>query len=190
MKSKGEPANSLQWRLSELPIREFENKKPDIHCSCYISPDATIVGDVTLGENSSVWPGARIRGDFNNIVIGAKTNIQDNVVIHIGIDTPTYIGDRVTIGHGALIEGCTVGDDVMIGMGAVVLQGSIIEDWVIVAAGAVVPEGSFVSSGKIVAGVPARVIKNLGNEHRERIKEAAEAYINMNGRYRQLTSEE
>jgi len=167
-----------------LPLLEFDGKKPNIHPSCYVAPNATIIGDVILGEGSSVWLNAVIRGDVNKIAIGARTSVQDNCVVHVTRETPTIIGDGVIMGHGAIAHACTVGNHVLIGMGAAVLDKASIGDWVIVAAGAVVTEKAVIPSKSLVAGIPAKVIKSLSPQHMERIKLGAEAYVNLSRRYK------
>jgi len=167
-----------------LPILEFDGKKPDIHPSCYVAPNATIIGDVTLGEESSVWPNAVIRGDVNKISIGARTSVQDNCVIHATRETPTIIGDEVIMGHGAILHACTIGKHVLIGMGAKVLDEASLGDWIIVAAGSVVTEKAVIPSKSLVVGVPAKVIKSLSSQHMERIKLGAEAYVDLSREYK------
>ncbi len=167
-----------------MPILEFNGKKPNIHPSCYVAPNATIIGDVTLGEESSVWPNAVIRGDVNKIAIGARTSVQDNCVVHVTRKNPTVIGDEVIMGHSAIAHACTVGNHVLIGMGAAVLDKASIGDWVIVAAGAVVTEKAVIPSKSLVAGIPAKVIKSLSPQHMERIKLGAEAYIDLSRKYK------
>lgn len=167
-----------------MPILTFNGKKPNIHPSCYVASNATIIGDVILGEESSVWPNAVIRGDVNKISIGARTNVQDNCVVHVNRETPTIIGDDVIIGHGAIVHACTVGNHVLIGMGAKVLDKASIEDWIIVAAGSVVTEKAVIPSKSLVAGIPAEVIKTLSPQQMERIKLGAEDYVDLSRRYK------
>jgi carbonic anhydrase/acetyltransferase-like protein (isoleucine patch superfamily) len=163
---------------------EFDEKRPRIHPSCYVASNATLIGDVTLGEKSSVWPNAVIRGDVNRITVGARTNIQDNCVLHVTSETPTIIDDDVVMGHGAIAHACTVGKHVLVGMRATILDGAIISDWVIIAAGAVVTEGTYVPSRTLVAGVPATVIKNLDSKHLDRINAGVDKYVQLSLKYR------
>ena len=128
----------------------------DLHETAFIAPGATVVGRVSLGARSSVWYQAVLRGDVEPIVVGCETNIQDGSVLHGAPGMPTRIGDRVTIGHRCVVHACTVGDDVLIGMGAIVLDGCILEDGAVIAAGAVVREGTRVPAGTLWAGVPAQ----------------------------------
>jgi len=170
--------------VRELPILEFDGKKPNVHPSCYVASNATIIGDVAIGEESSVWPNAVIRGDVNKIVIGARTSVQDNCVVHVTRETPTIIGNEVIMGHGAIVHACTVGSHVLIGMGASVLDKASLGDWVIVAAGAVVTEKAVIPPKSLVAGIPAKVMKSLGPQQMERIKLGAEAYVDLSRKYK------
>jgi len=167
-----------------LPILAFNGKKPNIHPSCYVASNATIIGDVILGGESSVWPNAVIRGDVNKISIGARTSVQDNCVVHVNLETPTIIGDEVIMGHGAIVHACTVGNHVLIGMGSKILDKASIGDWIIVAAGAVVTEKTVIPSKSLVAGIPAKVIKTLNPQQMERIKLGVEDYVDLSRRYK------
>ena len=143
-------------------IKEVNGKKPQIPTDCYVAENATIVGDVVLGSNCSVWFNAVIRGDVNSIKIGNKVNIQDGAVIHCTYQKhPTIIGNNVSIGHNAIVHGCTVKDNVLIGMGAIVMDNCVIESNSIVAAGSVITQNTVVESGCIYAGVPAKKIKDI-----------------------------
>jgi carbonic anhydrase/acetyltransferase-like protein (isoleucine patch superfamily) len=167
----------------KLPILEFEGKKPRIHPTCYVASNAMLIGDVTLGEESSVWPGAVIRGDLNKITVGARTNIQENCVLHVTTENPAIVGNNVTIGHGAIVHACTVGNNVLIGMGSIILEKATIEDWVIVAAGSVIIEENHVPAKTLVGGVPAKVIKNLDVQHLALIKRGFEMYVGLSRKY-------
>ena len=143
-------------------IKSVNGKSPHIPKDCYVAENATIVGDVTLGENCSVWFNAVIRGDVNFIKIGNKVNIQDGAIIHCTYEKhPTFIGNNVSIGHNAIVHGCTLQDNVLIGMGAIVMDNCIVETNSIVAAGAVVTQNTIVESGSIYAGVPAKKVKDI-----------------------------
>ena len=143
-------------------IKEVNGKFPEIPNDCYIADNATIVGDVVLGTNCSVWFNAVIRGDVNSIVIGDKVNIQDGAVIHCTYQKhPTIIGNNVSIGHNAIVHGCTIKDNVLIGMGAIVMDNCVIESNSIVAAGSVITQNTVVASGCIYAGVPAKKVKDI-----------------------------
>lgn len=145
-----------------LPIKGLAPTIPD---SCFVAPNATIVGDVLMGEDCSVWFNAVIRGDVNSIRIGNKVNIQDGACIHCTYEkTKTIIGNNVSIGHHALVHGCTVEDNVLIGMGAIVMDNAYIGANTIIAAGAVILENTICESGSIYAGVPAKKVKDISQE--------------------------
>ncbi|WP_291276094.1 gamma carbonic anhydrase family protein [Flavobacterium sp.] len=143
-------------------IKEVRGKFPVIPEDCYVAENATIVGDVTFGANCSVWFNAVVRGDVNSITIGDKVNIQDGAVIHCTfLKHPTKIGNNVSIGHNAIVHGCTVNDNVLIGMGAILMDGVIVESNSIIAAGSVVTQNTHIESGVIYAGIPAKKVKEL-----------------------------
>ena len=147
---------SVEERLSK-----FLSKKPLIGTDVFIAPSAVVVGDVTLGNNSSVWYNCVLRGDINSITIGSGTNIQDGVIGHLADDYPLIVGNRVTVGHGAVIHACKIEDECLVGMNATVLDGAHIGKQSIVAAGSVVPVGTVVPEGSLFAGVPGKVKKIL-----------------------------
>jgi carbonic anhydrase/acetyltransferase-like protein (isoleucine patch superfamily) len=141
------------------------DKTPQFGSNCFIAPNATIVGDVVMGDEGSVWFNAVIRGDVNSIVMGNKVNVQDGAVIHCTYQkSATIIGNNVSIGHNALVHGCTIEDNVLIGMGAIVMDRCLVHSNSIVAAGAVVLEGTIVEAGSIYAGVPAKKVKDISEE--------------------------
>ena len=145
-----------------MVVREVNGKYPQLPEDCFIADNATIVGDVTVGAECSIWFNAVVRGDVNSITIGNKVNIQDGAVIHCTyLKHPTVIGDNVSIGHNAIVHGCVVKNNVLIGMGAIVMDNCVIESNSIVAAGAVVTQNMVVESGTIYAGVPARKVKDI-----------------------------
>ena len=142
-----------------LPVKD---KSPIFGRNCYLAPNATIVGDVVMGDDCSVWFTAVVRGDVHSIRVGNKVNIQDGAIIHCTYEqAPTTIGNFVSIGHRAIVHGCTIEDNVLIGMGAIVMDKAVIKSNSIIAAGAVVLEGTIVESGTIYGGVPARKVKDL-----------------------------
>lgn len=162
-----------------LPVK---NITPNWGNDCFIAPNATIVGDVVLGDNCSVWFNAVIRGDVHYIKIGNNTNIQDGAVIHATYQyAPTNIGNNVSIGHNALVHGCTLKDNVLIGMGAIVMDHCIVEEYVIIAAGSVVLEKTICESGFIYAGTPAKKIKPLSPEQKEMLDRLPNNYIMYSG---------
>ncbi|GEO03895.1 gamma carbonic anhydrase family protein [Adhaeribacter aerolatus] len=158
-----------------LPVKDIY---PQLGENCFIAPNATIVGDVTLGNDCSVWFNAVIRGDVNSIRIGNKTNIQDGAVIHCTYQkAATVIGDNVSIGHNAIVHGCTVHDNVLIGMGAIVMDKAVVESNCIVAAGAIVLENTVCEAGYIYAGIPAKKVKQLSPEQINNLAKTADNYV-------------
>lgn len=145
-------------------ILPFNGKTPRIHASAYIAPNATIIGDVEIGEDSSVFYGCVLRGDVGPIRVGKRTNIQDNSVLHVDRDAPCTLGDDVTVGHMALVHGSTVGNGVLVGMHSAVLSRSVIGEGSLIAAGAVVLEGQEIPAKSLAAGVPAKVRRELSDE--------------------------
>ncbi|HET6464402.1 MAG TPA: gamma carbonic anhydrase family protein [Nitrospiria bacterium] len=154
--------------------------------SVFIAETATIVGDVSIGESSSVWFSAVVRGDIAPIIVGRQTNIQDGVVLHVGHGFPCVIGNRVTIGHGAMVHGATVRDGAMIGIGAIVLNGAVIGENALIGAGAVVTENSVIPPGYLVTGVPGRPVKRIRPEQRDYILKAASNYIRYAQEYKRF----
>lgn len=146
-------------------IKELNGHTPKFGNNCFLADNAAIIGDVEMGDDCSIWFGAVLRGDVNSIRIGNKVNIQDNATIHATYQKyPTHIGNNVSIAHNAVVHGCTIHDNVLIGMGAVVLDNAIVESNTIIAAGSVVTKGTVVESGWIYAGIPAKKIKEVGPE--------------------------
>jgi len=159
-------------------IRSYQGKVPEVPPSCYIDLSAQLIGDVTLGERSSVWMNAVLRGDVNAIRVGANSNVQDCAVLHGQRHLyPVVVGDWVTIGHNATVHGCVVEDAVMIGIGAVVLNNCRIGEGSIIAAGALVPENTVVPPRTLWAGVPAKLRRALGDEDRALILQYAQNYL-------------
>lgn len=166
---------------------EYNGKTPKIGEDVFIAPNATVIGDVVLHAGVSVWYGAVIRGDTGRIEIGRDANIQDNAVVHVNIFHDTVIGERVTVGHAAVLEGCHIADDVLIGMNATVLDGVSIESWSIVAAGAVVREGSRFADHSLIAGVPAKHKRDVDAEMAERITQGARSYAEKGRSFSKLS---
>jgi carbonic anhydrase/acetyltransferase-like protein (isoleucine patch superfamily) len=159
-------------------IRPFRSIHPTVHPSAFIDISAQVIGDVHIGAESSIWMCAVARGDVNSIRIGARTNLQDLTVVHVMSRThPTIVGDDVTVGHGAVLHGCTIEDRCLIGMGAILLNGCRIGSGSIVAAGTVVPEGMVVPPGSMVMGVPAKVRRPVTPEEDASIKRYADNYV-------------
>ena len=155
----------------------YQNTTPRIHPSAFIAEGAMIIGDVAIGEKSSVWFNCVLRGDVDRIEIGARSNIQDGAVVHMDKNFPAIIGDDVTIGHGAIIHGCTIGDGAMISMGAIILTGAKIGAGAIVGAGAVVREGQEIPAKSLAVGIPARIRRDVTAEELERMRLGKDDYV-------------
>ena len=164
-------------------IREIRGKTPVFGKNCWMAENAVVVGDVSMGDECSIWYNAVIRGDVHYIKIGSRVNIQDGAVIHCTYQkSPTTIGNNVSIGHNAIVHGCTIKDNVLIGMGAIVMDDCIVESGSIIAAGAVVTQGTHIKEGSLYAGVPAKFIKEVSQELRQgEIERIAKNYIKYSG---------
>ena len=165
-------------------LRDFEGIQPQLGSSVFVAPTADVIGDVDLGDRSNIWYGSVLRGDVGKIRVGMDTNIQDLTMIHVTTDQfDAIIGDRVTVGHRAILHGCEVGDDTLVGMGAIILDGAVIAPFSLVAAGALVPPGMRVPSGHVVAGTPAKVLRPIRESERELIKSSAPHYVELAKRH-------
>lgn len=158
-------------------IIEYKGIKPKIHETCFLADSAEIIGNVEIGKNTSIWYSCVLRADYNKIKIGEYTNIQDASVIHISKDYDTIIGDYVTVGHKAIIHACKIGNNVLIGMGSIILDGVEIEDNVLVGAGSIVTPGKRIPTGSLVLGTPARVVRKLSDEEIKQLKQSAVDYV-------------
>lgn len=167
-------------------ILTFKDKTPSIDESCFAAPNATIIGAVTMAENATVWYGAVLRGDGSQIVIGKNSNVQDNATVHCDPDFPVVIGENVTVGHNAVIHGCTIEDNVMVGMSATVLNGAVVGAGSIVGAGALVREGQIIPPNSLVIGIPAKAVKETTEEQRKSILKNAEHYAELAVKYREI----
>ena len=166
-------------------IRAFRGTTPKIAPSAYVDPSAQVIGNVTIGERSSIWPGVVARGDVNSITIGDESNVQDNSVLHCDPgEFRLSIGNRVTIGHLAMVHGCTIEDDCLIGIGAILLNGARIGQGSVVAASAMVPEGMQIPPGSMVMGVPAKIKREVTPEEQERFRLNAQHYVENAKRFR------
>jgi len=165
-------------------ILPYQGKTPVIGKDVYIAPTAVIVGDVVIGDRASIWFGTVLRGDLAPIRVGSETNIQDNCTVHVDQGHPVVIGARVSIGHNAVVHGCTVEDESLVGIGARVLSGAVIRTGSVVAANAVVREGQQVGPRQMVAGAPARVKREIRQEERGRFLQAVTTYLHLSGAYR------
>lgn len=171
-------------------IREFEGIKPKIGTGVYIDEAATVIGDVSIGDDSSIWPMCVVRGDVNSISIGQGTNIQDGSILHVTHDGPytpggfaLSLGDFTTVGHQAMLHACTIEDYCLIGMNAIVLDGAHIESHVMVGAGSLVPPGKHLESGYLYVGSPIKRVRKLTEQQIEMLKYSAEHYICLKNRY-------
>ncbi len=168
-------------------LTTFLGRSPRLSDGVFIAQSATVLGDVRLGEHTSVWYGAVLRGDINYIAIGAFSNIQDAAVGHLADDYPLIVGDYVTVGHGAVLHACEIGNECLIGMGSTILDGAKIGNQCIIAAGSVVPMGMVVPDGSLVAGVPAVVKCELSSEKRGGLKKWADKYLVVKEAHRNLS---
>ena len=159
-------------------ITSYKKHSPQIDDTCFVADNATVIGQVELGKNTSVWFGAVVRGDIAAITVGKNSNIQDNAVIHVGT-TPAVIGDNVTVGHGAIVHSATVGNNVLVGMGSIVLDGAEIGDDCIIGAGAVVTAGTKVPAGSLVVGTPGKVIKEVSLQQKASNRMNATIYATL-----------
>ncbi len=167
-------------------IRSYRGVLPKVAASAYIDPSAQVIGDVVIGERSSVWPNATLRGDVNAIRIGEETNVQDNSVLHVDEGHfPLTLGNRVTVGHSVVLHGCTVEDECLIGIGAIVLNGATVGAGSVIAAGAVVPEGMQIPAGSMVMGVPAKIRREVTAEEKDRFRVNAQHYVKARGIYKE-----
>jgi len=171
-------------------MQSFQNHIPQLAAGVYVHQTATIIGDVYLGENSSVWPSAVIRGDVNFIRIGKGTNIQDLSMLHVShkssgdpAGAPLVIGDNVTIGHSVILHGCTIEDECLIGMGCIVMDKAIVQKHVLLAAGSLVPEGKLLESGYLYVGCPAKKLRALTAKEIAHFMVSANNYMHLKGQY-------
>ena len=160
-----------------MAIESHEGHVPAIAPSVFVAPSADVIGRVTIGEEASVWYHVTLRGDINEIVIGARSNVQDNAVVHVESDLGCYLGEWVTVGHGAIVHACTVRDEVLVGMGAVVLDGAVIGERSIIGANALVTMGTEVPPGSLVLGSPAKVVRTLDSGEQAKVRTWAERYV-------------
>lgn len=160
-------------------IIPLKNKKPKIGKDVYIAESAQVIGEVTIGEHSSIWPNAVLRADIEPIRVGKYSSIQDGVLIHVNWDLPVVVGNYVTVGHGAIIHGCKIENNCLIGMGAIILDGAEIGKNCLIGAGSLVPEGRKIPEGSLVLGVPGRVVRKLKPQEIKKLKDAALEYLDF-----------
>jgi len=167
-------------------IRPYRGKSPHIHPSVYIDPSAVVIGDVTIGEDSSIWPMTVVRGDVHWIRIGARTNIQDGCILHVMRDEyPLTLGDEITVGHSVTLHGCSIESRVLLGMGCIVLNGAVVGGGSIIAAGTLIPERTVIPGGSLVMGSPGKVKRQLTAADQASIADYAERYVGYKNIYRE-----
>lgn len=165
-------------------VRSYGGKKPRLGARVFVAENATLIGDVELGEDSSIWYGVVLRGDIHHIRIGARSNIQDNTVLHVEHgDGPAIVGDEVTVGHSATVHGCTIGNGSLVGIGATVLSHAVVGEFALIGAGALVPEGMQVPPRTLVLGVPGRVKRDLTAEELRRLEVSWKNYVSYKDEY-------
>lgn len=171
--------------------RNFEQQTPEIDPDAWLDPSCVVIGDVCIGKGSSVWPGVVIRGDINRIRIGSQTNVQDGSVLHNSHDgpfmpggSPLIIGDRVTVGHKAVLHGCEIGNDCLIGMGAIVMDKVVVESGVVIGAGSLVTPGKHLESGYLYTGSPARQVRSLTDKEKAFFAYSSNYYVELSQRHR------
>ncbi len=171
-------------------VRPYGGKSPDLARGVYVDEAAVVIGDVEIGEDSSVWPGAVIRGDMHRIRIGARTSVQDNATLHITHASdfnpdgwPLIIGDEVTIGHNVCLHGCTLGNRILVGIGSVVLDGVVVEDEVVIGAGSLVPPGKRLESGYLYKGSPCKQVRPLKESEKRFFRYSAQNYVDLKNNY-------
>ena len=165
-------------------MARFLEARPSIHPTAFVAPGADLVGDVTLAEESSVWFQTVLRADINRIVIGPRSNVQDGSVVHLADDYGVFVGELVTVGHKAVLHACTIADEVLVGMGAIILDGSEIGARSIIGAGALVTGGKKIPPGSLVLGSPAKVVRTLSLDEQTGIKVWAEKYVELSRAYK------
>jgi carbonic anhydrase/acetyltransferase-like protein (isoleucine patch superfamily) len=166
-----------------MPLYRLANLSPQLGPGAWAAPSADLIGDVRLGARASVWFGAVLRGDNTRLILGDETNFQDGAIGHSDADFPLTIGARVTVGHQAILHGCTVADDCLIGMGARILNGAVIEPECIVGAGALITEGKNFERGSLIVGAPARAVRQVTDEERQLLRASAAHYAEKARRY-------
>jgi carbonic anhydrase/acetyltransferase-like protein (isoleucine patch superfamily) len=167
-----------------MPIYQLGDRTPVIPASCYVAPEATVIGAVTLGERVTIMPGAVLRGDNEPIVIGDDSNVQDNAVLHTDLGCPLTIGKGVSIGHQVMLHGCTIGDGALIGVAAVVLNGSVIGKDCLVGAGAVVTENKSFPDRSVIFGAPAKAVREVNEDNIARLRFSSDAYMQLGAQYK------
>src|SRR5712692_7695544 len=166
-----------------MPLYQLGSKKPRVHPTAMIAPNASIIGDVTVGSRTSIWPGAVLRGDYGKIRVGANCSIQDNVVVHCSSQNPAVIGDGVTVAHNAIVHACKIGDECLIGAGAIIFDGAKVGTHSIIGVGSVVLEGRTIPPRSVAVGAPAKVMRRATEKDVRMIRESYRAYVKMAQKY-------
>ena len=166
-----------------MPVYALGSKKPRIHPSAVLAPNCTIIGDVVIGPRTSIWPGAVLRGDYGYIRIGANTSIQDNVVVHCSSQSPGMVGNGVTVAHSSIVHACRIGDECLIGAGAIIFDGAKVGKHSIIGVGAIVLENRTIPPRSVAVGTPAKVIRRTTGEDIRAIRDSYRAYVKMAERY-------
>lgn len=166
-------------------LHPYLGRLPKLHESVFYAPGAHIVGDVEIGARASVWYNAVLRGDLAPITIGMESNMQDGAIGHVNTDQPLIVGSRVSVGHGAIIHGCTIGDGSLVGMGAIVLNGATLGEYTLLAAGSLVPENKTMPAYTLCMGTPAKPIRELTEDDLARMRRTTEGYVLKGAEYRQ-----
>ena len=166
-----------------MPVFKLGSKKPRVHPTVMMAPNATVIGDVVVGPRTSLWPGAVLRGDYGRIRVGADCSVQDNVVVHCSAENPCIIGDGITVAHGAIVHACRIGDECLIGAGAIIFDGARIGTHSILGVGSVVLEGRAIPPRSIAVGSPAKVMRKATDKDVRMIQGSYRAYVNMARKY-------
>src|SRR6266700_223823 len=162
-----------------MPLYQLGSKKPKVHPTAVIAPNATIIGDVVVGSRTSVWPGAVLRGDYGRIRVGANCSLQDNVVVHCSSQNPAVIGNGVTVAHSAIVHACRIADECLVGAGAIIFDGAKVGTHSIIGVGSVVLEGRTIPPRSVAVGAPAKVMRRATDEDVRKIRESYRAYVRM-----------
>jgi len=166
-----------------MPLYQLGSKKPRVHPTAMIAPDSILIGDVTVGSRTSIWPGAVLRGDYGRIRVGANCSLQDNVVVHCSSQNPAVIGDGVTVAHNAIVHACKIGDECLIGAGAIIFDGARVGTHSIIGVGSVVLEGRTIPPRSVAVGAPAKVMRRATEKDVRMIRESYRAYVRMAEKY-------
>jgi len=166
-----------------MPLYQLGSKRPRVHPTVMIAPNASVIGDVVVGSRTSIWPGAVLRGDYGKIRVGANCSLQDNVVVHCSSRNPGVIGNGVTVAHSAIVHACHIGDECLIGAGAIIFDGARIGSHCIIGVGTVVLEGRKIPARSVAVGAPAKVMRKVSDKDVRMIRESYRAYVRMAQRY-------